>query len=106
MFGRVRLATSDAYDAVLVPESAVLSDQSKKLVLTLGPDNVVVPKPVVLGTAIDGMRVVKSGLGGDDQLIVNGLMKARPGAKVTPQPAAPPAGQGGSAAAAAPAPRS
>jgi RND family efflux transporter MFP subunit len=107
MFGRVRLATSDPYDAVLVPESAVLSDQSKKLVLTLGPENVVVPRPVVLGPAIDGMRVVKSGLTADDQLIVNGLMKARPGAKVTPQPPAPPAAaQGGPAASTAPAPRS
>jgi multidrug efflux pump subunit AcrA (membrane-fusion protein) len=102
----VRLATSDPYEAVLVPESAVLSDQSKKLVLTLGPENVVVPRPVVLGPAVDGMRVVKSGLGADDQLIVNGLMKARPGAKVAPQPAAAPAGAGGSAAAAPPAPRS
>ncbi len=91
MFGRVRVRASEPYEALLVPEAAVLSDQSRKLVLVLGPENVVQPRPVVLGGVQEGMRVVLSGLGPEDQVIVNGLMKARPGSKVTPQPPAPPA---------------
>ncbi len=93
MFGRVRMAVSQPYAATLVPESAILSDQSRKIVLTVTPDNTVAPRPVTLGPAVDGMRVVRAGLKPDDTIIVNGLMKARPGAKVNPQPAgAPPAG--------------
>lgn len=87
MFGRIQIAASDPYEALMVPEAAVLSDQSRKLVLVLGPENVVAPRPVVLGSLQDGMRVVQTGLGPEDQVIVNGLMKARPGTKVAPQPA-------------------
>ncbi len=96
MFGRVRMAVSQPYEALLVPEAAVLSDQSRKIVLTVTPDNTVAPRPVTLGPAVEGMRVVRAGLKADDTVIVNGLMKARPGAKVNPQPAgAPPPGAPG-----------
>ncbi len=90
MFGRVRMAVSPAYEALMIPEAAVLSDQSRKIVLTVTPDNTVAPRPVVLGPLIDGMRVVRAGLGANDTVIVNGLMKARPGSKVNPQPAGAP----------------
>jgi multidrug efflux system membrane fusion protein len=102
MFARVQVPASDPYEAIMVPEAAVMSDQSRKLVLVLGPDNVVQPRPVVLGVLQDGMRVVKSGLGPDDQVIVNGLMKARPGSKVNPQPAGQPPGAPAAAQNAAP----
>jgi RND family efflux transporter MFP subunit len=102
MFARVQVPGSDPYEAILVPEAAVMSDQSRKLVLVVGPDNVVQPRPVVLGVLQDGMRVVKSGLGPDDQIIVNGLMKARPGSKVNPQPAGQPPGSPAAAQNAAP----
>jgi RND family efflux transporter MFP subunit len=92
MFARVQVPASDPYEAIMVPEAAVMSDQSRKLVLVVGPENVVQPRPVVLGALQDGFRVVKSGLGPDDQVIVNGLMKARPGTKVNPQPAGQPPG--------------
>ena len=92
MFGRVRMAVSQPYEALLIPEAAVLSDQSRKIVLTVTPDNTVAPRPVTLGPAVDGLRVVRAGLKADDSVIVNGLMKARPGAKVTPQPVGPPPG--------------
>lgn len=85
-FGRVRLAMSDPYDALLVPDAAVTTDQSRHLVMSV-KDGTVVPKPVKLGPVQpDGLRVVREGLSPDDQIVVNGLMRARPGAKVTAQP--------------------
>ncbi|MBI3445966.1 MAG: efflux RND transporter periplasmic adaptor subunit [Magnetospirillum sp.] len=84
-FGRVRLAASEPYDALLVPDTAIVTDQSRKLVMTV-KDGTVTPKPVKLGPLDGGLRVVKDGLGPDDQVIINGLMRARPGAKVTAQP--------------------
>lgn len=84
-FGRVRLAMSDPYDALLVPDAAVTTDQSHHLVMIV-QDGTVVAKPVTLGPVQpDGLRVVRDGLSPDDQVVVNGLMRARPGAKVTAQ---------------------
>lgn len=85
VFGRLRLNSSPDYDALLVPDAAILSDQTRKIVMTVGPDNKVVPKVVELGQANDGFRVIKSGLTAEDLVIVNGLMRARPGAPVVPQ---------------------
>jgi RND family efflux transporter MFP subunit len=88
-FGRVRIATSDPYDALLLPDAAILTDQSRKIVMTVAEDGTVIPKPVVAGPlAGDGLRIVRQGLGPDDKVIINGIMRARPGAKVTPQPGA------------------
>lgn len=86
-FGRVRMP-GETYDAMLLPESAVMTDQNRKIVMTVTPDGTVAPRPVTAGPLIDGMRVIRGGLTEQDQVIVNGLMRARPGAKVTPQPAA------------------
>ena len=85
LFGTLRLAASEPYQAVLVPDAAVVSDQSSKLLMTVGADGKVTPKPVVLGGLQDGLRVVKSGVTADDMVIVEGLLMARPGATVTPQ---------------------
>lgn len=85
-FGRIRMPASAPYDALLVPDAALVTDQSRKLVMTVTAEGTVAPKPVELGQMADGLRVVKSGLAPDDQVIINGLMRARPGAKVTPQP--------------------
>ncbi len=86
MFARVRVPGSPPYDALLVPAAAIGTEQARKFVLTVNADNTVVPKYVTLGqTAADGMQVVKNGIGPDDRVIVNGLMRARPGQKVTPQ---------------------
>ncbi len=84
-FGRVRLAASDPYDALLVPDTAIVTDQQRKLVMTV-KDGTVVPKIVRPGPMQDGLRVIRDGIGPDDQVIINGLMRARPGAKVTAQP--------------------
>lgn len=89
VFGRLRVDSSPEYDAVLVPDPAIMSDQTRKIVLTIGPGNKVVPKPVELGQLSDGLRVIKSGLTAEDTVIINGLMRARPGSEVKPQMADP-----------------
>jgi len=85
MFGRVRVPGSPSYMAVLVPDSVIGTEQARKYVLTVDADNVVKMKYVMLGQVFDNLRVVKSGLGEDDRVVVNGLMRARPNQKVTPQ---------------------
>jgi multidrug efflux pump subunit AcrA (membrane-fusion protein) len=83
----------------LVPDAAVGTEQARKFVLTAGADGTVVQKYVALGQVTpDNLRVIKDGIGPDERIIVNGLMRARPGQKVTPQeqgatppPGAPPA---------------
>jgi len=68
-----------------VPEAAIGAEQARKFVLVVDAENVARPKYVTLGPVVDGLRVVTRGLTPDDNVIVNGLMRARPGAKVTPQ---------------------
>jgi RND family efflux transporter MFP subunit len=96
MFGRVRLPGSPPYTAMLVPDAAIGSEQVRKYVLTVGADDVVTMKYVTVGTAFDNLRVIKDGLAEDDRVIVNGLMRARPNQKVTPQDEAAPANSPGS----------
>ncbi len=98
MFGRLRVPASPPYEALMVPDAAIGTEQVRKFVMVVTPDNTVAPKYVTIGQATtDGMRTIKSGLGPDDFVIVNGLMRARPGQKVTPQEQgkAPPGPPGG-----------
>jgi RND family efflux transporter MFP subunit len=90
-FGRVRLIGSAPYEALLIPDAAVATDQSRKIVFVVKPDDTVEARPVVLGPLDDGLRVIREGLKADDRVIVNGIQRARVGAKVVPQtaPAAP-----------------
>ncbi|WP_173362980.1 efflux RND transporter periplasmic adaptor subunit [Azorhizobium caulinodans] len=104
MFARIRVAASKPYEALTVPDTAIGTEQVRKFVYVVGPENTIAMKFVELGPVVDGRRAVKSGLTADDVVVVNGLMRVRPGVKVTPQeekPAAPaPAGaQNGNAAA-------
>jgi RND family efflux transporter MFP subunit len=85
-FARLRLPTSADKPTLLLPDSAITSDQSRKLVMTVASDGTVVPKPVELGPLSGNLRVIASGLAPTDRVIINGLMRARPGSKVTPQP--------------------
>lgn len=84
-FARLRLPTSAPTPTLLVPDAAVATDQSRKLVMTVSADGTVVPKPVETGPLDDGLRVISTGLKPTDRVIINGLMRARPGSKVTPQ---------------------
>lgn len=85
-FGRIRIPGSDLYAAILIPDSAILSDQSQKIVMSVAPDGTVVPKVIRPGPGYEGLRIVREGLTADDVIIIDGLMRARPGARVEPQP--------------------
>jgi multidrug efflux system membrane fusion protein len=86
MFARVRVPGSPPYEALLVPDNAIGTEQARKFVSTVNAENVVTPKYVTLAQVMpDGFRVIKDGLSPDDRVIVNGLLRARPGQKVTPQ---------------------
>jgi RND family efflux transporter MFP subunit len=84
-FARVRLALSTPARVLLVPDAAVLPDQSQYNVLTVGPDDVVTPKQVEIGDIRYGLRVILSGLNPTDKVIVDGVPVATPGSKVSPQ---------------------
>jgi RND family efflux transporter MFP subunit len=112
LYARVKLGGSGSYTGVVVPDRAITTDQTRKVVLIVGANNIVQPRPVTPGALIDGMRVVQ-GVKAGELVIVDGLLRAFPGAPVTPQvlkvddkgmpiPAAPP----GAAPAPAPAPAS
>jgi RND family efflux transporter MFP subunit len=85
MFGRIRVPGSPAYDALLLPDTAIGTDQARKFVYVVGGDNTVAQKFVTLGQLEGNLRVIKTGVEPGDRVIVNGLMRARPGVKVTPQ---------------------
>lgn len=85
MFGRIRVPGSPTYNALLVPDAAIGTEQVRKYVLVVGPDNTTVQKYVTLGPLDDKLRVIKDGLKADDRVVVNGLARVRPGQKVTPQ---------------------
>lgn len=86
IFGRLQLFGGQ-YDALLIPDTAIVSDQSRKVVFTVGEGNVVKAKVVTLGPIVDGLRVVREGLAPEDQVVLDGLANpmVRPGAKVVPQ---------------------
>jgi membrane fusion protein, multidrug efflux system len=86
-FGRVRLIASAPYEALLVPDIAIATDQARKIVFVVKDDNTVEAKPVVLGPLDQGLRVVREGLNANDHVVVDGLQRVRVGAKVTPHEA-------------------
>jgi RND family efflux transporter MFP subunit len=83
-FGRLRLF-GGTVDALLIPDGAIASDQASKIVFTVADDGTVGTKKVELGPIVDGLRVVRSGLTANDRVVVEGLARARPGQKVTPE---------------------
>jgi RND family efflux transporter MFP subunit len=103
MFARIRVPGSSPYTALLIPEAAIGTEQARKYALVVDAENVVRQKFVELGQAVDNLRVIKQGLDPGDRVVVNGLMRARPGMKVTPQQegAAPPPAAAPAAGAAA-----
>ena len=105
MFARVRVPATAPYSALLAPEAAIGSEQTRKYLLVVNADDVVAQKHVTLGQAIGNQRVIREGLAATDRVVVNGLMRARPGMKVSPQQEnPPPAGPESPQAAAAPPP--
>ena len=76
---------SPNYTALLIPDSAIGTDQTNKYVYVVGADGTVARRNVKLGPLAEGLRVVREGMAGDDWVITNGLQRARPGMKVEPK---------------------
>ncbi len=85
LFGRIEVGASKAYSAVLVPDEALAADQNQRVVYIVGDDGTVTTKAVRTGPKLYGYRVIREGLKGDETIVVNGLMRVRPGQKVTPK---------------------
>ncbi|HEY5813131.1 MAG TPA: efflux RND transporter periplasmic adaptor subunit [Terrimicrobiaceae bacterium] len=88
LFVRVRIPSGLPYEAVLVPDRCVASDQGKKYVVVINKDNTATFQPVQLGSLFETMRVIKEGVKAGDTIVVDGLLKVRPGQKVDSKPAA------------------
>ena len=97
MFGRIRVPGSLPHTTLLVPDAALGTEQSRKFVLVADDSNTVHLKYVTPAQLDGGLRVIKDGLATNDRVIVNGLMRARPGIKVTPKEQAPKAASANSA---------
>lgn len=83
-FGRVRLIGSAPYSALLIPDTAIATDQSRKIVFVVKDDNTVEARSVKLGPLDDGLRVIREGLRAKDRVVIDGIQRARIGAKVSP----------------------
>lgn len=85
LFARVRVPTATPYKALLVPGEAIASDQGRHFVYGLSPENKVVYHPVTLGQSVEGLRVVKEGVGPEERVLIAGTQRVRPGSEVKPQ---------------------
>jgi RND family efflux transporter MFP subunit len=83
MFGQMRLFASQPFDALVLPDQAIVTDQTRQVVYTVGDDGIVAQKVVQPGRLIDGLRVIRAGLAPADRVIISGVQRARPGRKVT-----------------------
>jgi RND family efflux transporter MFP subunit len=85
LFGRIRILGSGSYPAFLVPDEAIITDQNRKIVFVVNKANKVEPKVIETGPSVEGLRVVKSGLAAQDRIILDGLVRLRPGTLVQPK---------------------
>jgi len=85
MFARMRIPIGKKTDALLVPESAISTDQLGQYVYVVGSDNKVSYRHIETGQAVEGMRVIEGKVGPQDHVIVEGLLRARPGLEVVPK---------------------
>jgi RND family efflux transporter MFP subunit len=84
-FARVRLATTAPQPALLVPDAAVLEDQTDHMVYVVGADNVATPRKVEIGDLRGGLRVIRSGLSATDRVVIDGIPAVHPGSKISPR---------------------
>lgn len=85
LFGRVNVPGSLPYEGVLVPDEAIVADQNRRLVMSVDGEGNVIPLEVRPGPGIDGYRVIRDGLDGSETIVVEGVVRARPGSVVTPE---------------------
>ena len=88
LFARVRLAGGESRRVALVQDQSIGTDQDRKFVLVLKPDNTVEYRAVSVGRVVDGLRAIEKGLAPGERVVINGMMRVRPGMKVTPTSAA------------------
>ena len=85
MFGRINVPGSLPHMGILVPDDAVGADQNRRIVFVVDDAGLISTKPVRTGPRIDGYRVVREGMTGDETIVVNGLVRVRPGVTVKPE---------------------
>jgi len=85
IYGRLRLIGSEEYTALFIPDEAIQSDQSRKIVFVIDKENVASERAVILGPIQNGMRVIREGLEAEDRVVVRGVQRVRSGAPVTPE---------------------
>ncbi|WP_299281624.1 efflux RND transporter periplasmic adaptor subunit [uncultured Tateyamaria sp.] len=85
LFGRVNVPGSLPYEGILIPDAAIVADQNRRLVMSVDDEGNVTPIPIRPGPTIDGYRVVREGLDGSETIVVEGIIRARPGSVVTPE---------------------
>jgi membrane fusion protein, multidrug efflux system len=85
-FVKLRMGRAQSESALLVSERAIGTDQNKRFVIVVGPDNKAVWREVTLGGSANGQRIVAAGLEAGERIVVNGLQRVRPGALLAPQP--------------------
>lgn len=84
-FVRVRVPLGEEPDMLLVPDRAISADQGGRYVLVAGKDDLIEQRSVVIGQLVGGLRVITSGIGADDRVVISGLLTAVPGQKIEPQ---------------------
>jgi RND family efflux transporter MFP subunit len=97
MFARIQVPASAPYEALLIPDVAIATEQARKYVMVVNAENTAIQKYVTLGQLVGADRTIKEGLSPDDRVIVNGLSRVRPNVKVTPQEQTAPAAPAGGA---------
>jgi RND family efflux transporter MFP subunit len=85
MFARVRLQASPEYEALLLPDEAIGTDQANRFVYVVGPDDIPVRRTVELGPIVDGLRVIRNGIAADDWVVLRGQQRVHPDQKIVPK---------------------
>jgi hypothetical protein len=85
MFGRARLLGSGTYHAMLIPDEAVVTDQTRRLVYVVTRDNKVAQRVIELSAKVEGLRIVRAGLAAGDWVIIEGISRLQPGMPVSPK---------------------
>jgi len=86
MFGNLRLEASRPYTGLMIPDTAVVADASRRIVYVVDKDGTVQARPVELGPLSNNLRVIRSGIARNDRVVIGGVQRARPGQKVTARP--------------------
>jgi len=82
MFGHLRLYAAKSFDALMVPDEAIVTDQTRQVVYVVGPEDTIAQKVVQPGRLLGGLRVIREGLDAADRVVISGVQRARPGRKV------------------------